>query len=68
LGFLANLPEGVSEIFCHPATGVWPGMEPEARHYRVADELAALMDSAVADLIGKMRIVPTSFGALAEAA
>ncbi len=64
LGFLANLPDGVSEIYCHPATRPWQGMEPHARHYRVADEFAALTDSAVAAAVTKLGIERTSFGDL----
>jgi predicted glycoside hydrolase/deacetylase ChbG (UPF0249 family) len=37
------LPEGLSEIYLHPATvDDWPGHAP---HYRYADELAALLDT-----------------------
>jgi hypothetical protein len=64
LGFLANLPDGVSEIYCHPATAAWPEMEPEARAYRVADELAALMDGAVSDALHRHGIEAIGFGAL----
>ena len=34
-----HLPEGLSEIYLHPATGPYPG---SAKGYRYADELAAL--------------------------
>lgn len=44
---LANLPEGVSEIMTHPASGDWDNSEPEAAGYRFADELAALIDPEV---------------------
>jgi hopanoid biosynthesis associated protein HpnK len=66
LGFLANLPEGVSELYCHPATGAWPQMEAAARHYRVADELAALTDQAVASALFELGIERTVFSALRE--
>jgi hopanoid biosynthesis associated protein HpnK len=65
LAILANLPDGVSEIYCHPATGPWSGMEPEARSYRVADELAALTDEAVRSTLRSQRIEPTAFSLLA---
>lgn len=64
LGFLANLPDGVSEIYCHPATSTWPEMEQGARTYRVADELAALTDTTVAAALRRYGIEPTGFGAL----
>jgi hopanoid biosynthesis associated protein HpnK len=38
-GLLENLPDGLSEIYTHPATGPYPGSAPG---YRYADELAAL--------------------------
>ncbi len=42
---IATLPEGVSELYTHPAThGGWPGA---ATGYRYADEAAALTDPAV---------------------
>jgi len=65
LAILATLPDGVSEIYCHPATGPWSGMEPEARSYRVADELAALKDDAVRSTLHARRIEPTAFSLLA---
>lgn len=65
LGFLANLPEGVSELYCHPATGPWPQMEAAARHYRVADELMALTGREVANALSVYGIERTAFGALA---
>jgi len=40
LGLIENLPEGLSEIYLHPATGAYPGSAPG---YRYAEELAALV-------------------------
>ena len=40
LGLLRNLPEGLSEIYLHPATGGYPGSAPG---YRYREELAALV-------------------------
>ena len=40
LGLIKNLPEGLSEIYVHPATGPYPGCAPG---YRYRDELDALM-------------------------
>jgi hopanoid biosynthesis associated protein HpnK len=45
LGLLGHLPDGLSEIYLHPATGFYPGAAPS---YRYAEELAALTDPAVA--------------------
>jgi hopanoid biosynthesis associated protein HpnK len=44
LGLLGRLPDGLSEIYLHPATGPYPG---SALGYRYAEELAALTDPAV---------------------
>lgn len=61
LSFLANLPDGVTELYCHPATGPWPGMEPAARHYRVADEFAALTDRTVVRALSRHGVKPVTF-------
>jgi len=66
LGFLAQMPDGISEIYCHPATGPWPGMEAATERYRFAEEFAALTDSAVAAAIPRLGIERTTFGALAS--
>ncbi len=67
LGYLAHLPDGVSEIYCHPATRRWPEMEPEMAGYAVADELAALTDPAVRARLRQGDIAPVAFGELAAA-
>ena len=42
---LESLPEGLTEIYCHPATAdAWPGSAPG---YRNRDELAGLIDPQV---------------------
>lgn len=43
-GIIDNLPEGLSEIYLHPATGPYPGSAPG---YAYGEEYAALLDSAV---------------------
>jgi hopanoid biosynthesis associated protein HpnK len=43
-GILEHLPEGLSEIYLHPATGAYPGSAPS---YAYAEERAALLDPAV---------------------
>jgi hopanoid biosynthesis associated protein HpnK len=67
LAVLACLPDGVSEIYAHPATGPWEGMEALAAGYRFADELDALTDGAVAGAIARLGIERTAFGSLAAA-
>ena len=46
LGLLDNLPDGLSEIYLHPATASYPGCAP---HYRYQDELAALLAPRVVE-------------------
>ena len=41
-GLIDHLPDGLSEIYAHPATGPYPGSAPG---YRYADEFAALTDA-----------------------
>jgi hopanoid biosynthesis associated protein HpnK len=43
-GLIEHLPEGLTEIYTHPATGPYPGSAPG---YQYAGELAALIDPAV---------------------
>jgi hopanoid biosynthesis associated protein HpnK len=43
-GIIDNLPEGLSEIYLHPASGPYPGCAPG---YGYAAERAALLDPAV---------------------
>jgi hopanoid biosynthesis associated protein HpnK len=40
LGLIENLPDGLTELYVHPATGPYPGSAPG---YRYDDELAALL-------------------------
>ena len=47
LEFLDHLPEGVSELYCHPATRRWQGIDNLPTNYRPIEELAALVSSAV---------------------
>ena len=47
-GLIENLPDGLSEIYLHPATGAYPGSAPG---YTYEGELAALTDPGVPALI-----------------
>lgn len=47
LPIIKDLPDGVSEIFSHPATGRWDGIDPVASDYRFEAEFAALIDEDV---------------------
>ena len=58
-GLLAHLPEGLSEIYMHPATGSYPGSAPG---YEYAAELAALTDPRMAGLLKAQDIRLGGFG------
>lgn len=63
--YLEALPDGVSEIYFHPATqrpSVWPV------DYRCRDEYEALIDPQVAAVIARRGIEPMSFAGLERAA
>lgn len=57
-GLIENLPDGLSEIYMHPATGPYPGC---ASGYRYAEELAALTDSRLPGLLTRMGIKSGGF-------
>lgn len=63
LALIEHLPDGVNEIYCHPATtDTIPGAVPG---YRYADEFAALISPRVKAAIAAHGIELTSFSALA---
>lgn len=47
LGYLRHLPPGLTEIGLHPAIASWRSSFAPPRHWRVAEELAALTDPDV---------------------
>lgn len=46
--FIAHLPDGLTEIYAHPATGAYPGCAPD---YAYREELAALTDGLAKDRV-----------------
>jgi hypothetical protein len=50
---MSRLPEGVSEIYLHPATGSYPGSTPG---YRYAQELMALTSPEAREAAQPMRL------------
>jgi predicted glycoside hydrolase/deacetylase ChbG (UPF0249 family) len=48
MGILETLPNGLNEIYMHPATGPYPGSAP---NYRYAEELAALTDRQTVEFV-----------------
>lgn len=47
-GLVSHLPDGLSEIYLHPATGPYAGSVPD---YRYDEELAAVTDPAIRALV-----------------
>lgn len=60
-----ELPEGVTEMYFHPATRRWPGMPSWAQS---EEELAALMDTDIASYLRDTGIMMTTFTELAAVA
>lgn len=52
-GLIENLPDGLTEIYMHPATGPYPGSAPD---YAYAEELGALTDPGMPALIARRDI------------
>lgn len=61
---IAQLPDGVSEILLHPATGPWPGIEPEAAGFRFVDEFQALIDPSTRAAVAEAEAELIAFGDL----
>ena len=64
-GVIRQLPQGVSEIYLHPATGTYPGA---ARGYRYAEELQALLAPEVNALCRDSALRLGGFGDFAASA
>jgi hopanoid biosynthesis associated protein HpnK len=64
LALLPHLPEGVSELYCHPATAAAPAFQRSMSTYRPVEEYRALVSPAVRAAIAAAGIDLTCFGAL----
>ena len=65
LNFLEHLPDGVSELYCHPATRRWDAPFPIRPDYRCVEEFEALVDSEVVAAVKRLQIDLIPFAALA---
>jgi chitin disaccharide deacetylase len=61
LAHLRALPAGVTELYFHAATEPWDGIDPVLGGYALAEELAALIDPAVAAALQAPGIEPITF-------
>jgi hypothetical protein len=67
LRLLPHLPDGVSELYFHPATERTPRLVKTMPRYRHRDELAALLSPALAKRVGECGIGLVGYGDLATA-
>ncbi|MFQ5660777.1 MAG: hopanoid biosynthesis-associated protein HpnK [Gammaproteobacteria bacterium] len=51
LAILQRLPDGITEVFFHPATRRWPGLEAGAEQYHYEQEYQALIDPRIAEAV-----------------
>jgi chitin disaccharide deacetylase len=63
LRLVEHLPDGISELYCHPATRRWEGADNLPSCYRVEEELGALLSPAVKMKIEASGLWPLSFRA-----
>ncbi len=63
---MAELPPGLSEIYCHPATRRWDGPDNLPPSYKCAEEFRALVSPAVKERLDALGLRPLSFRAALE--
>jgi hopanoid biosynthesis associated protein HpnK len=64
---LQHLPEGVTEMYFHPATGAWSGIDPAIAHYDFAGELASLLSQDVRAAVARCDASLTTYSDLVAA-
>lgn len=68
LRLLDDLPDGVTEMFFHPATGPFAGADPGTERYAWAGELAALTSERLRRSIERHNVASVTYGEIAAAA
>jgi hopanoid biosynthesis associated protein HpnK len=63
LKLIPQLPSGLSEIYCHPATRRWGGPDSLPSSYRCEEEFRALISPAVKEELQASGLRPVSFRA-----
>jgi hopanoid biosynthesis associated protein HpnK len=63
LGLIDQLPDGLSEFYCHPATQRWDGPDTLPSGYCAEEELAALLSPAVRSKLEASGLQPLSYRA-----
>jgi chitin disaccharide deacetylase len=64
LAILERLPDGVTEIFFHPATAAFGGADRGTERFAWTEELAALTSPRVRDAIARNHIQSITYGEL----
>jgi hopanoid biosynthesis associated protein HpnK len=59
--FLAGLPPGLSEVYCHPATSRYEGADALPETYEPVGEFNALIDPAVIEAMKRLGLKPVPF-------
>ncbi len=59
--YVAALPPGLNEAYCHPGAYAWPEAHPMPASYRPVAEFQALIDPTVAALVERRDIQLTTF-------
>jgi chitin disaccharide deacetylase len=65
---IAQLPFGISEIYCHPATRRWAGPDNLPPFYRCEDEFHALLSPTVRTALEAAGLWPVSYRAALDGA
>jgi chitin disaccharide deacetylase len=65
---LDRLPDGVTELFFHPATGPFAGADAGSERFAWAQELAALTSPSVRAVLAEKSIESVTYGELASVA
>ncbi len=58
---IPHISEGVTEIYCHPATGKWEDIDPAATDYEFEEEYKALIHPRIIRTVEKFDIKLTGF-------
>jgi hopanoid biosynthesis associated protein HpnK len=61
LDYLERMGQGLTEMYCHPATGPWVEARPMPASYRPVDEFRGLTDPRVVEMVKSRNIKLTTF-------
>jgi hopanoid biosynthesis associated protein HpnK len=64
LRLVESLPDGLTEMFFHPATGPFAGADPGTERYAWSGEFAALTSERVRDALDQRHVARVTYGAI----